>query len=699
MLVGADGRARVADFGLARADHDAAPGDRTSPTDQPLELSLTATGAVLGTPAYMSPEQHMGLDVAAASDQFSFCVALWEALCGQRPFADETYAETSVAVLTGQLRDPPPAARLPRRLVDALRRGLATRPEQRHPDMPALLAILARDAPRTRGPWLAAAVLSTMAAGTAFALADWRAGEASACTGAAAELADTWDDDRRAAVAAALPEPTRALVGLDRYADEWTAAHRDACLDHRRGELSAARFDDRARCLDRRRRALASAVDVLTAPGTAPDSAQVVARLPSIATCNDPEAARLATYVPGDPALADVVRDLDDRLLAAQTRHHAGDLTGARATLAPVIAEARALDIRPLLGESLLLLGQLDAESLQPNLGRPSFAEAAVHALASQRDALAAEALARQIFVDAHLGATDRALEAAPIARALAERLPAPAAALARLEHNLGTVHLLGLHDRDAALAKFRRAAADLTRAADHDPLELANYSLDVAVATRDPDERRSEFTRAEQLLSERLGPDHVRTLEVQWQRGLHEPVPRTAAALLAEVCPRLLALHPELHESCAYCFYNLGLLRGELAPTEPALAELTRQDECEDHTSADPGLKTAIAIRRGSASAFTALAAGRPADALADTDAALVLTGPHRDLWWISAYHAELQLARGRALAALGRPDEARTALTEAIAGLETAGTMRPLPVYSLWLPSARALLGRLEP
>jgi len=169
VLVGADGRARVADFGLARADHDAAPGDRTSPTDQPLELSLTATGAVLGTPAYMSPEQHMGLDVAAASDQFSFCVALWEALCGQRPFADETYAETSVAVLTGQLRDPPPAARLPRRLVDALRRGLATRPEQRHPDMPALLAILARDAPRTRGPWLAAAVLSTMAAGTACA--------------------------------------------------------------------------------------------------------------------------------------------------------------------------------------------------------------------------------------------------------------------------------------------------------------------------------------------------------------------------------------------------------------------------------------------------------------------------------------------------------------------------------------------------
>ena len=94
MLVGDDGRVRVLDFGLARGADRAQDNDATleqsaellESTDSSLRQPLTRPGAILGTPAYMAPEQHLGRRADARSDQFAFCVALWEKLYGQRPF-------------------------------------------------------------------------------------------------------------------------------------------------------------------------------------------------------------------------------------------------------------------------------------------------------------------------------------------------------------------------------------------------------------------------------------------------------------------------------------------------------------------------------------------------------------------------------------------------------------------------------------
>src|SRR5690606_36214433 len=83
--VGNDGRVRVLDFGLARgvdqavqdseATLDQSP-ELLDSTDSLLHQPLTRTGAILGTPAYMAPEQHLGPRADARSDQFAFCVAL-----------------------------------------------------------------------------------------------------------------------------------------------------------------------------------------------------------------------------------------------------------------------------------------------------------------------------------------------------------------------------------------------------------------------------------------------------------------------------------------------------------------------------------------------------------------------------------------------------------------------------------------------
>ncbi|MCA9717773.1 MAG: serine/threonine protein kinase, partial [Myxococcales bacterium] len=118
------GTPKVTDFGLARsADASASPGadaaTRVTAREpvEPVELeelALTRTGALVGTPAYMAPEQHLGETADARSDQFSYCVSLYEALYGARPFTGDTVYETVDAVLSGQVASPPRSAAVPR---------------------------------------------------------------------------------------------------------------------------------------------------------------------------------------------------------------------------------------------------------------------------------------------------------------------------------------------------------------------------------------------------------------------------------------------------------------------------------------------------------------------------------------------------------------------------------------------------------
>ncbi len=150
VLIGADERARVADFGLAGVE--ARQRDVLSDSMrmslsrlQRLDELLTVAGAVQGTPAYMAPEQHLGGETDARSDLFGFCVALWEALYGERPFPGDNLDDLADAVTRGQLRARPAVTAVPDWLHAALVGGLATLPEVRLATMNDLLALLTRD--------------------------------------------------------------------------------------------------------------------------------------------------------------------------------------------------------------------------------------------------------------------------------------------------------------------------------------------------------------------------------------------------------------------------------------------------------------------------------------------------------------------------------------------------------------------------
>ncbi len=188
VLVGNDGRARVGDFGLAReldSKEDAGPAS-TPPSVDDLLTPVTQTGAVLGTPAYMSPEQFAGAPVDARADQFAFCVTAWEALWGERPFAGSSFAQLHTAIATGHRRPPPASPKVPTRVRVALERGLATAPADRFPTMHGLLDAMQPPVRRHRRGLLGAAAIVLAGATAWLAMRD---GARSCATAGAAELA------------------------------------------------------------------------------------------------------------------------------------------------------------------------------------------------------------------------------------------------------------------------------------------------------------------------------------------------------------------------------------------------------------------------------------------------------------------------------------------------------------------------------
>ncbi len=377
VLVGDDGRARVLDFGLARASRDLqtlppliATADVRATTSS-LNLKLTQAGSLVGTPAYMAPEQYMRAALDARSDQFSFCVALWEGLYGTRPFAGQTLPEMMAAVTRGEPRVPRQHRPVPAWVHAAALRGLHVDPEKRWPDMASLLSALTRDPARRR--WRIARRVAGVGV-VAAALATWsyvRELQAGACTGAAEELAGVWDGERRVDVVTAIEATAVPYAGavaeqvatsLDAYATEWISAHTQACeATAVRREQSQELLDRRMTCLDERRAAMRALIDVLVVAdaGVVERAALAADGLPRIQPCADRVYLQARVRPPDDPDTARQVDGLRERVARARALQVAGKFAEARGIADEVEAAASALGYAPLMAEVDRLQGEL----------------------------------------------------------------------------------------------------------------------------------------------------------------------------------------------------------------------------------------------------------------------------------------------------------------------------------------------------
>ena len=351
VLVGDDGRVRVVDFGLALAGEappDQAPGTIPDATPRP-RSALTIAGRVAGTPGYMAPEQLAGAAIDARADQFSFCVALYEALHGERP---EAGGEGGVVGATRAARRGEAEPSYPRWLGDAVTRGLAHDPAERFATMAALLVELTRHRERTRRRLVAAGLVGALATGVVAAAALRGAGDPP-CPLATGELTGVWDAATRqrsevAVLGTGAPFAAVAwastATAFDRYAQRWLGAQQAACeATHVRHVQSPALLDLRIECLAGRRRSLAAAADVLQGqPAQAVAHAgELLASLGDIERCADSGALlEPGAAAPASPAAQQRAAAIRQQLAGASARLAAWDAAGAE----PVVAAAARLE-------------------------------------------------------------------------------------------------------------------------------------------------------------------------------------------------------------------------------------------------------------------------------------------------------------------------------------------------------------------
>jgi predicted Ser/Thr protein kinase len=227
-----EGRIVVTDFGLAREVQGAVSIalDATLPAGMDAGphgslAGLTVTGALLGTPAYMAPEQWSGGAVTPATDQFAYCVALWEALTGERPYRGPTLDDLRRQVAKGPaVLD---ASRVPRRIRRILLRGLDPDPARRWPTMDGLLDQLVR---AKRRPGLALGIAGAAAAAAAVVVIAVQTASAPAavmCPPPARAVAAMWSPAIAADMRARTSEAHAAV--LDAAYRGWQATRVQAC--------------------------------------------------------------------------------------------------------------------------------------------------------------------------------------------------------------------------------------------------------------------------------------------------------------------------------------------------------------------------------------------------------------------------------------------------------------------------------------
>ena len=707
ILIGREHRARVTDFGLARTARrdsmsslvetrleDGDGRDRDAPSDE----ALTQAGAIVGTPAYMAPEQHQGRPADASADQFSFCVVLYEAVYGERPFAapdDRAMpAVTGIAaeVVAGRVRAAPAHTPVPTWLRRILLRGLAVAPGDCWPSMTALLDALEDTPRRRRRPLYAAASASTLAALTVAFLAGRAEPAGQESCDRPTALAAGWSPTRRAAAIAriaGLGAYGRSLApNIDRalgdYVTRWTAGRRDACLARRRGDESDELVDRRVACLERGRAAFAAVIEIASTVGAGDlaDGAVAVQSLPDPDACADLDALLGGEPRP-PPGLAGPVAQVASQIEQAKIQIVSGQLAAAASTASAAVRGARVLGARHLLAEALLAEGRA-LMSVQPSPATSRLQSAVQVAAEAGNDAITVEAWARQAYLLGTNEALDHALDGNGLVEAVAARPRTGAFARALLLNTEGGV-ILARGDRAGARSAFEKALVEARRVTGPGAIELLNVRGNLAMVTDDPARRDELFAEVSAELSRRLGAEHPQTLRQRVTRAMWLPDLARARALLTPACEDLEQFDGTLGAGGVECWSEVGFIARELGDEADAITAATRGAEIQRRTH------NGTLVPAG----YLALWQGDPRRAAElFIDEAGQLPRTQHEAWWKTAARSRAELGLATARIAGGDTSAARALLERVVADLEQVASSQPAAANERRLARARAEL-----
>jgi serine/threonine protein kinase/tetratricopeptide (TPR) repeat protein len=550
VLVGADGRVRVLDFGLARRFD----GQREAGEKRDREA---------GTPAYMSPEQHLGNPLDHRADQFSFCVALYEALYGELPFAARTRFELALAVTDGRVGPAPKRATVPNSVRWALLRGLDPDPEGRWPDMASLLSELGRDPYRRMRTMVisSAATLGVLAlvVGGVFLVNRFRSTDTptppppSDCSSAADELAEVWNPEQVAAVRKAfakVDEPWAVTLGpevetkLDTWARGWEAMHVATCEATAEGRQSPELLDHRMLCLERIRAEFGGLVEVMTG-AEATSLAQIgeaVSELPPLSEC-DAATVERGSHTQREAAEQLVAEQIERDLVRARSLELTGAFAQARELTVAAIVAAKGIDDQRVVATGLLMQARIEIATGGAEAAVPLLEEAELAAERAGADRLRGDILIAIARLDAEVGHAEAATARVREARAVLDRVGADAVEHAELDGVAALASLAAgdlqraeqqVRDAIESIAEFESGASpesdspampDSPDSPDIPPVELAQLHATLGLVLRelDPPAARIEFERAAQLWTLHYGPQHPTIGQVRYEQAIVE--------------------------------------------------------------------------------------------------------------------------------------------------------------------------------
>jgi serine/threonine protein kinase/tetratricopeptide (TPR) repeat protein len=497
VIVGEDGRVRVLDFGLARVldepqsvpraglrDESVAARDdetvelppehvqvSTSGPSAGLHTPLTQTGTLMGTPTYMSPEQHAALPTDTRTDQFSFCVTLYEGLYGTRPFAGRSMKELGESKAAGRIAKPPPSADVQPQLHELVLRGLRPDPADRFSSMDDVLAQLGDiskiDPGRRRRRWLMLGVGVLVAGGAVLGLEALVEQRARVCALTGDELAGVWDPTSKARIEQNFSAGGESLAptwhnveaAIDKYTARWLELRQEACTESLvEGRYQADVMADRFECLDRRLQRLAGLTRLLQAaqPRVLRRSLESVSALPSAGDCLAPPGDARSPGRSSPQALAAAL-DVEARIGRAGMLVRSGDFNQGVEEARVAVDDARATGRATLIGPALVALGSAQRVAGQLEQAQASVDEALGVAETAEDPVVGLRALILGVSVMGARGQYEEADRMGRLAQARVSRLEPGGALEASLAYNLGVLR----YDE----ARFPEALAFLERA------------------------------------------------------------------------------------------------------------------------------------------------------------------------------------------------------------------------------------------
>ena len=526
MMRTSSGRVLVMDFGLARlttAELDRHGTEEDARLSSDARWTLTSNNVLLGSPAYMAPEQISTGHTDASSDQYSLCVSFFELLSGYRPHRAGSLQGLAQAKRSGELDFSRSRIRIPPQVRALLTRGMAVRPEERFDDLESLRAALAairRSEPRRRRVFaVALGLVSVLAANRAYSEAEPLAG----CDETRARGEQLWNADVKHELEASFSQTelayapdtaARASALIEDAVERWDRGYEATCETHRQGHGS---IDDRQlqlQCFDRVHRAMSNTLNSLRdADERAVDVAiERIRDWPRSFRCEDPARIRSSGVVGLTPQLRALEQQVQARLDRSQEASYEGDFDSAIKLASSAIELARSHEHLVLEARASLRLSEAYIDVGDAQRAREHLADAVFSGQRSgDHETVAVSASTLVFLLSNGLEDFDKVQRWAGHARESLAHVAEPGPLQAQLSNNVAIAHAAYVSEQSAR-PYFLRALSESIEATGPESSRTASAHFNAgmnAMKLGHMDEAEQSIERALAISADLFGARH----------------------------------------------------------------------------------------------------------------------------------------------------------------------------------------------